>query len=636
MTTATAPAINRMALPAASSWDEATRTASVVIASESDVGDGYILVHNRDAIEWPTRPIPCVFDHARTADAVWGVLTDMQLQTIDGVPSLIGRVQVDGAPEAEAKALPRLRNGSARFSVSAQPLQIERPAGADPLRITRWSLAELSLVVVGADPRAIERQAPDQQTPDLPPPMDNDKLQAGGDPAAEVQRSAEPAPAPAPTPAPVAAVSPSAETETLDRAALKRERDIMRSCLAAGLSDAAAQTYISSGKPFDAVVFDIISAKAAATPAATSGAIAVTRDAGDTLDRALEATLSYQAGAEKVMPEIARDYRGYRAIDVARTWLESRGINTRGLSISETVDRAFHSTSDFPLLLANVASKSLTRGYAEEPQTWKPLAVQRNLPDFKTTSEVQIQGAIVPQLLGENGEYEQGTAVEAAAGWKLQTYAMRLPIGRNLIINDDLGALGSIPEKLGRGARLMENNLVWALFTTGTNGSVVGIDSQACFVSGHANTGAGVIGITGIDAGITAMRKQTDIAGNNLNLEAAYLVVPPELRTAALQFLYPTGYAPAGLTGAAGPNPFAGGMQLIIENRLSAKSTTQYYLMADPGRIDMIRYGYLSGAEGPQITSVEKRNPDGVELLVREDFGCTLLDYRGFYRSTGA
>ena len=182
----------------------------------------------------------------------------------------------------------------------------------------------------------------------------------------------------------------------------------------------------------------------------------------------------------------------------------------------------------------------------------------------------------------------------------------------------------------------MENNLVWALFTTGTNGATVAIDSTACFASGHANTGAGVIGITGIDAGITALRKQTDIAGNNLNLEAAYLVVPPELRTAALQFLYPTGYAPAGLTGAAGPNPFAGGMQLIIENRLSAKSTTQYYLMADPGRIDMIRYGYLSGAEGPQITSVEKRNPDGVELLVREDFGCTLLDYRGFYRSTGA
>jgi len=634
MTAATAQAINRMALPAASSWDDATRSAQVVISSESDVGDGYILVHSQDAIDWPTRPIPCVLDHLRAAEAVWGVLTDMQLQTIDGVPSLVGRVVVDGPPDAEAMALPRLRNGSARFSVSAQPLTIERPVGVnDPIRITRWSIAELSLVVVGADPTAIERSTP-EQTPDLPPPMETDKLQAGGDPAAEVQRSADPTPTPSPVPVPAAAQSP--ETETIDRAAIKRERDIMRSCLAAGLTDADAQGFIASGKPFDSVVFDILTAKAAATPAATAGAIQVTRDAGDTLDRALEATLAYQAGVETQLPDIARDYRGYRALDVARTWLESRGVNVRGLSISETVDRAFHSTSDFPLLLANVASKSLTRGYEEEPQTWKPLAVQRNLPDFKQTSEAQIQGATVPQPLGENGEYENGTLMEAAGGWKLGTYALRLPIGRNLIINDDLGALSSAPEKLGRGARLMENNLIWALLTTGTNGAAVAIDNTACFVAGHSNTGSGAIGITGIDAGITALRKQTDIAGNSLNLEAAYLVVPPELRTAALQFLYPTGYAPSSLTGASGPNPFAGAMQLIVENRLSAKSTTQYYVMANPARIDMIRYGYLSGAEGPQITSVEKRNPDGVELLVREDFGCALLDYRGFYRSTGA
>lgn len=632
--------LQRFALPTATSWDAVTKSATVVISTETDVGDGFVLLHDMNAIVWPERPLPAVLDHRRTADAVWGVVENLELQVIDGVNSLVGTVRLDGAPEAMALAEPRLRNGSARYSVGARLLRLAPMVpGEDVITVSQWSLAELSLVVAGQDPHAVQR-SDDQPNPGSLP-MSDEKLQAGGDPApapVEAQRSAEPG-IPTP-PQPVPATSASSETEVLDRAALKRERDILRSCSAAGLSHEQAQAFIDSGKPWADVVHQIIADRAAAQTGTSAGAtpthpLSVTRDGGDKLDRSLEAYMAHRAGIDRAPEDAAREFTGYRMLDVARTFLESRGINTRGESINTIVDRAFHSTSDFPLLLANVARKSLNKGYQEEPQTWKPLARQRNLPDFKSSSEVQVQGAINLLPTGENGEYENATLVEAAASWNLVQYARRLPIGRQLIINDDLGGLNDAPEKMGRGARLTENNLVWALLTTGTNGAITTIDGSALFVAGHNNTGAGVIGITGIDAGITAMRKQTDIAGNNLSLEAAYLIVPPELRTAALQFLFPTGYSPAALTGASGPNPFAGGMQLIIEPRLSARSTTQYYLAADPGRIDMIRYGYLDGAEGPQITSIEKRNPDGVELLCRMDFGATLLDFRGFYRSTG-
>jgi hypothetical protein len=33
------------------------------------------------------------------------------------------------------------------------------------------------------------------------------------------------------------------------------------------------------------------------------------------------------------------------------------------------------------------------------------------------------------------------------------------------------------------------------------------------------------------------------------------------------------------------------------------------------------------------VTTSEKRDPDGVELLARFDFGAAIKDFRGFYRS---
>ena len=90
------------------------------------------------------------------------------------------------------------------------------------------------------------------------------------------------------------------------------------------------------------------------------------------------------------------------------------------------------------------------------------------------------------------------------------------------------------------------------------------------------------------------------------------------------------------LTGNAAPNPFAQGVQLIVEPRLSDNSTAKWYLTASPNRIEMIKYGYLAGQAGPFIQTGQLRNPDGVELIVRMDFGCALGDYRGFVRSAGA
>jgi hypothetical protein len=111
-------------------------------------------------------------------------------------------------------------------------------------------------------------------------------------------------------------------------------------------------------------------------------------------------------------------------------------------------------------------------------------------------------------------------------------------------------------------------------------------------------------------------------------------MVPTDLEATAIQFLFPTGYAPAARTGDNGPavNAQMNGIELIVEPRLDGAADV-WYLAASPGSVEGIVFGYLAGEEGPTVTTNEKRDPDGVELLARFDFGAAVKDFRGFYRS---
>lgn len=637
--TATISDVQRMALPRANSWSEETRTVEVVLSTDADVGDGVILPHANEAIEFPNRPLPAVLDHRRDAEAVWGVVESLKLEDAGGVKSLVGVVRVDGAAEAMALAEPRLRNGSARFSIGARVLAWDASSMSEEMyRASRWTPVELSLVVVGQDRAAIQRSS------DVPtvrkPPMTDELNTAGGDPASviapDVTRVADPSPQPQPATVPAA---DGGEELVRSVAALRRESEINRICRFGKVDAADVDRYLASSMTPAEVSSDLIrrlaEAQAATAQAGHPARVEVVREeAGDML-RGFNDALTHRIGLSKTPTDLGRRYHGRSVVELMRMLLDSKGVNTDGMGRSEVVDRAFHSTSDFPLLFADVANKSLMGAYAEEPQTWRPLARQRNLPDFKTANELQIAGQVLPTELKEGGEYQIGTVTEGRGQWSLATYARKVMVTRRAIINDDLSALSRLPEIVGRGCRTLESNLVWALITTGANGANVAIDGTAMFVAGHNNTGSGAIGVGAVAAGRTAMRKQTDIAGNSLNLAPQYLVVPSDLETAAEQFLAVGGVVPVANVGDAGPNPFRGSLQMIVENRLSTDSTAQWYLASDPGRIEMIRFGYLDGAEGPQITTTDRRDPDGLEMLVRMDFGCTALDFRGFYRSTG-
>ena len=628
--------IQRMALVAPNSWSEETRTATIVISTDSDVGDGFQLLHTADAIRWPSRPLPMDYDHKRSSDSIWGAVTDLSLQRNDaGVTELIGTVVVDGPAAAMDIALPRLRTGSARFSVDARIYRSREDRSSSLMVATDWEPNLVSLVPIGQDTHAVMRH----QSKTLESPPMTDEMKAGGDPAPiNVERSVDSTPT----------LAPAVDTELHRTAAdLRRERDLLRLGQDAGLTTEQTEELIRSGKTVTECSREAVrlmrvrleggDVRTGEVPALGHPArVEVTRDSGDTLLRGISAGLEarIRPGVAKGDDwELAREYRSYSLLEMTRQYLDSRGVNTRGMSKTELVQRGFHSTSDFPLLFSNLAGKTLDAAYQEEPHTWKPIARQRNLPDFKNANDLIVAGALTPELLLEGGEYKAGTLVEDQHTWNLSTYAKKITLTRQAIINDDLSAMERVPEMLGRGFRRLESNIIWALIT---GNAVTSVDGVALFNAAHNNVAGSTltIAVAGMNTARKAMRKQTDLAGNTINLMPKYLMVPTDLESTALQFLFPTGFAPTARTGDNGPvvNAQSAGMELIVEPRLDGAADV-FYLAASPGSVEGIVYGYLAGEEGPTVTTTEKRDPDGVELLARFDFGAAVKDFRGFYRS---
>jgi ATP-dependent protease ClpP protease subunit len=430
--------------------------------------------------------------------------------------------------------------------------------------------------------------------------------------------------------------SPAASVESSELARLRRENDIRTAAAHAGLAPDKVQALIDGGQPMAQVAIEIIKAQAAVSDALAPTAghparLKVVRDSGDTVKAAIQARLEHRLKPGSVMPEEARQFRGCNLLDLIRASMDMHGVNPVGRSKTELVVWALHSTSDFPLLLENAANKTLMPAYEEEPHTWRQIATQRNLPDFKEAKSYSIAADLIPKELKEGGEYELATMAEGRASWRLYTYARKLLLSREMIVNDDLSAFEEALPLFGRGFRRFESNTIYNLISSN---AVSAEDNVALFDASHSNTGTGSISIPSISAGKKAMRKQKDLAGNTINLEPAFLMGPTDLEDEILQFLYPNGYAPSALTGANGVHPYVGKMQPIIEPRLDG-SATQWYLVASPNRIPGIMFGYLEDEPGPNVTSETTRDPDGLKIMARLDFGCAIRDHRAFYRSSG-
>jgi hypothetical protein len=551
-----------------------------------------------------------------------------------------------------------IRNVSVGYVVHAYE-EIPGKNGKPATRLAvDWEPYEVSLVPMPADAGAQVRAGKAEQQPELHPCRIVTRAAGAAQtpeqekPSMDENRSetiVERDPLDPGAPTTRAADAPAKEPTDMERAAAAetaRVQGIIRACRAAGIPSDKMDDLIERKVPLvdaQTAIFDEMRKRGGDTqgprhaPSARATDIALGDDPFVHARAGIENALLHRVAPSRFeLTDVGRKYRGLSMLDTARVFLQARGFRVTDLSKKELAGLALglegrggmHTTSDFPLLLADVANKTLRRAYDEAPQTFRPIVTVATLPDFKAVKRLQLGDAPALLAIDEHGEFTSGTIGEGKEQYALATYGRKFAITRKALINDDLDAFSRVPMMFGRKARVLESNLVWEQITSNPQMG----DGNNLFSAAHGNlqTDGDAISVTSLGRARAALRQQTSVDGDYMNLTAAFLLVPTGLETKADQFVTVVTPQEAGKV-----NPFQNKLVVIAEPRLDADSPTAWYLAASPSQVDIIELGYLEGEQGPAVESRIGFDIDGLEIKCRLDVGAKVLDWRGLHKDPG-
>ncbi|MEO2038822.1 MAG: Mu-like prophage major head subunit gpT family protein, partial [Martelella sp.] len=331
------------------------------------------------------------------------------------------------------------------------------------------------------------------------------------------------------------------QPENRDDTAAERRRttEIMQVGEQAGMDADAIRAAISDGtsiETFRTRAFDHMVEQA--RPSRQRGIVDVRQDEQEVRRNARTEALSYRMGAPigaDGPSEAARQYMGDGMIALA---METTGETRYPRNVRETEDlftRASHTTSDFPIILENAINRTLEGRYALAQPTYRRIARQRNFRDFRPHTMVKTGDFPMLEKVLEDGEIKYGSLTEGKETISVLSYARAISVSRQLMINDDLGAIQDMLSSYGDTVALFEEITFYA---NAFNGKLA--DGKAVFHADHNNLAASGGGIDPdtVAAGRLAMSKQKSISGNPLmSNRPAIILTGPATLTAAEKLL---------------------------------------------------------------------------------------------------
>lgn len=428
-------------------------------------------------------------------------------------------------------------------------------------------------------------------------------------------------------------VTTTAPVTTMTRAAVNVEiRSIART---AGLPDSWANSHIDNEAQLDAVRAAALTAMAERSTAAASirnTSASVIHDNADPISirSAMGDALAHRlAPAACKLEGRAIQYRGSRILDMVGELAAANGERINLRDQDALLQRAVgaHSTSDFPLLLADAANKALLAQYQVAAPTYRKIAARKPFGDFKPHSFMRVGDFPAFTPIAENGEVKYGSISETAEKVTAKEYGTGIAIGRAALVNDDLSALSDFSSMIATRAAVDENRIVYGKLIA--NGNLTS-DTKALFHADHANKASSGTLLDGgaIATGVAALRAQKSLDGMVLNLSPAFLVVGPAREVAARQLL-----ATINATKSSDVNVWSGFAELIVDAEIT---DNRFYIFAAPGSAPVLVYGYVAGSEGPQVRTERDFDTQAVKVAAALDFAADPIDFRGAYFNPGA
>lgn len=407
----------------------------------------------------------------------------------------------------------------------------------------------------------------------------------------------------------------------------------------AGLESAVIQRAISEGvevEAFRTQAFDALAERSRNAPTSSVQANMV-RDEVDTrraaMSGALVARLARAAGERNVqIPEASRAYGEMGLAEMAAEAIGHRGHLRTPRQVVEVLERAFHSTSDFPAIFSDALNNRLLARYQSAVPTYRRFCAPYTATDFRTINVVRAGDFPGLQRVLETGEIKAASFSESKEQLTVHPYGIRFNLSRQMIINDNLGAINQVLGSAGDRVMDWENVQAFTLLTSNSfTGPTLLTDSTVMFHSNHANeTASGTaISIASVGAGRAQMMKQTSLDGLKLNLMPATILTGPDRLADAEQLVATINPA---LIASAQPD----WMRRLTPVGDANITSDHWYLFADPMVAPCFVYGNLQGFEGPRLSTNDPFTVQGIEIKLEHDFGVAGIDYRGATHNEGA
>jgi hypothetical protein len=307
-------------------------------------------------------------------------------------------------------------------------------------------------------------------------------------------------------------------------------------------------------------------------------------------------------------------------------------------------------------LLANVLGKTMLSGYLFVEGAWREVAGVRSVNDFKQTRGINLFGTdIMYDAVGPTGELKNAALSDQAFTNQADQYGKIMTIDRKAIVNDDLGALTTVPMLLGRGAALRLNQTFWGKFLAPGNDdggstaffaathTIAGQSASSNLITG----GTSALSSTSLQLAKQTFDKQVDPAGFPLGVEAEVLLYPTELDQVAWELLNSNFIVAGGgssVNRQPSENRWRGKYRPVMSRYLSSaalagNSATAWYMLANPGYMPVIECAFLNGVDVP---TVQQAGIDfqfdrlGASVRGVFDFGVNMQNFRGGVKSNGA
>lgn len=276
---------------------------------------------------------------------------------------------------------------------------------------------------------------------------------------------------------------------------------------------------------------------------------------------------------------------------------------------------ATHSISG---ILSSTVNKFLLAGFNGVESGWRSISSVRSVNDFKTLTSYRLNGSMKFQPVAPSGELKNAGVSDESRTISASTFGVMTSVTRTDLINDDLGALTAVPQRIGRGGALTLNDTFWTEFQANHN---------TWYTSGRGNleSAAGALSLNNLKKLATKFRKLKDPDGNPVAVDPRILLVPADLEIAAAEIM-----GSALLVGgsSAGPNVnvLAGRYQVVSTSYLS--SLEDYYLVANPADLPAMEVAFLNGVQSPIVETAEADfSTLGVQMRGYFDFGVAKAEY---------